>query len=384
MTTLAPQKPKSKHSGTQSKLQVVDGGNQDKKPVRHHCKVSIEDVDWVLQQPPSVQQLYLECIRAEQFGGSAHTLDTLMDIKGKTFKKAREALSSQGLFVFEPVHELMASGQSKVVAWKVINCHGYFNRHYWEIDPQTEVKSLEALARQGDGFGKSSPVLQETAPRASVNRQGDFGKQTPPLPPEMIAAQEFEKTQLPSNYSSTTNQQPTKVVELVVGSSSQVEVNEAEETAIEPLGGSLPSPTECDEEEEEEGVTDCSQAPETVNPLTRAEPLNYLEAESSAPPPAFFETRQSISDRIAAKQRLISDLKMFCDLEKYPGFDFLLKCWNEGSPELKQRIRKALIRFPGWEIEITDDGELVEVSAVPWEKIAQEMEKLEQESWGVS
>lgn len=65
---------------TTTALKAINGGSKQRnerkladadKSIRPHCKVSIEDINWVRQQPPSVQQLWLDSVAAEQFGGSA-------------------------------------------------------------------------------------------------------------------------------------------------------------------------------------------------------------------------------------------------------------------------------------------------------------------------
>ncbi|MBE8992662.1 hypothetical protein [Nostoc sp. LEGE 12450] len=56
-------------------LKAINGGSKQRsdrkqasedKSIRPHCKVSIEDINWVRQQPPSVQQLWLDSVAAEQ------------------------------------------------------------------------------------------------------------------------------------------------------------------------------------------------------------------------------------------------------------------------------------------------------------------------------
>ncbi len=199
------------------------GGNsrakKEKKPkqlVKPHCKSSIEDINWVRVQDSCVQQLWLDCVAAEQFGGSAHKLDTSLDIKGKSFKKAKQLIAERGLFTFIPIQELMPSGQSKVVGWKIINCHGYYNKAYWG---EGEVKATEALGISEGGLGKAIPTLEECDEGALGIPQGGLGKMTPTLQPETLDIQKFQETQPSINYRLTTPQQPTKVVEGGVGES---------------------------------------------------------------------------------------------------------------------------------------------------------------------
>jgi len=217
MTTLTKKDSGSKpfHSKKSSK--------KDKQPVKSHCKISLEDINWIREQEPCVRQLWLDCIAAEQFGGSAHTLKTSLDIKGKSFRKAKSLLEQQGLFKFEPIHELKPNGQSIVAGWKVINLHGYYKKSYWEEDT---VNEHEASGSSGGGLGKEVPHLRETVGGTSGSSTPYFGKFDPDLQPETIEKQELEEIQLYSNHQSTTSQLPTKVVRegverLVVGSSKE-------------------------------------------------------------------------------------------------------------------------------------------------------------------
>ncbi|MEH2393861.1 MAG: hypothetical protein V7K21_20080 [Nostoc sp.] len=127
-------------------LKSINGGRQqgkkpatEEKTIRPHCKISIEDVDWVLQQAPSVQELYLECIRAEQYGGAAHELKT--NLTYKSFQKASTVLSAQGIFEFEELFGRLPSGRPGLIGYRVRNLHGYYNRFYWESSTSGESNS---------------------------------------------------------------------------------------------------------------------------------------------------------------------------------------------------------------------------------------------------
>ncbi|MBW4689397.1 MAG: hypothetical protein KME40_30985 [Komarekiella atlantica HA4396-MV6] len=93
---------------TTAALQIIDGGNKrkgrssEKASTRPHCKVSIDDVNWVRQQPPCVQQLWLDCIAAEQYGGAAHNLDT--NLSRNSFLKASKVLLLRPLYPLSDIY----------------------------------------------------------------------------------------------------------------------------------------------------------------------------------------------------------------------------------------------------------------------------------------
>ncbi len=134
-------------------LKAINGGSKQRsdrkqasedKSIRPHCKVSIEDINWVRQQPPSVQQLWLDSVAAEQFGGAAHKLDT--NLTYKSLQKAGAALTAQGLFQFEEVFGRLPSGRPGLISYRVRNLHGYYNRFYWESSTSEETNSCDEKA----------------------------------------------------------------------------------------------------------------------------------------------------------------------------------------------------------------------------------------------
>jgi hypothetical protein len=338
MTTLTSPKFKTK----QCKAQKPESSYK-----RPHAIVPIEDMLWASQQSASVSQLWQECWTSDPYGSRWMVLNHTLGYS--TFIAAKKVLTEKGLFVFKPEKSIRDGRETSY--WKVLNLHGSRVKDFW--NQEVDSAQTESCADSTEVHSGNSEIDAKNLESILIQSQSEQGFQNPSRTPQELLTISSKE---------------------IVSSDSTAERENCEGVATPPLGGASPTDTQA-AVELEEGVTDCSQAPEPVNTHDRAVPINYLEDEFSAPPPAFFETRQSISDRIANKKKLVSDLKMFCDLEAYPGLDFLLKCWNEGSPELKQRVRKALERYPDW-AEITDEGELVEANQVPWDKIAKEMEQL--------
>lgn len=105
-----------------------------------------EDFEWIAEQDPCVQQLWIECWRAEKFGDRFNSLET--ELSEKSFRKAKQVLEGV-MFEFDAVTNLMASGRAAITGWKVRNLHGsrlkqkkfqptteyqnFLQSDYWEI-----------------------------------------------------------------------------------------------------------------------------------------------------------------------------------------------------------------------------------------------------------
>ncbi|BBD70413.1 hypothetical protein NIES4072_67790 [Nostoc commune NIES-4072] len=200
-------------------LKAINGGskqrnereaNKQDKSIRPHCKVSIEDINWVRQQPPSVQQLWLDSVAAEQFGGSAHKLDT--NLTYKSLQKAGAALTAQGLFQFEEVFGRLPSGRPGLIGYRVRNLHGYYNRFYWESSTSEGTNSCdEKTVHAGEktnapGRNENYPKVEQIQPDLESFQKN--GQKSEDL-------QGFQKPNNVSNYPLTTYQHPTNVVGMV-------------------------------------------------------------------------------------------------------------------------------------------------------------------------
>ncbi|MBW4429503.1 MAG: hypothetical protein KME50_35330 [Nostoc desertorum CM1-VF14] len=244
-------------------LKAINGGSKQRsdrkladadKSIRPHCKVSIEDINWVRQQPPSVQQLWLDSVAAEQFGGSAHKLDT--NLTYKSLQKAGAALTAQGLFQFEEVFGRLPSGRPGLISYRVRNLHGYYNRFYWESSTSEETNSCDEKAVHA-GEKVNHPERNENHPGVEQIQPDLESFQKNGQKSEDL--QGFQKPSNVSNYPLTTYQQPTKVVGMVVGSDALTENSRVEKTAHAPLRGASPSPIESASELEDLPVAnDCT------------------------------------------------------------------------------------------------------------------------------
>ncbi|MEH1788398.1 MAG: hypothetical protein V7L23_23140 [Nostoc sp.] len=242
-------------------LKSINGGNQQakkqadtEKSIRPHCKAPIEDIDWVLGQAPSVQQLYLECIRAEQYGGAAHELKT--NLTYKSFQKASAVLSAQGIFEFEELFGRLPSGRPGLIGYRVRNLHGYYNRFYWESSTSLESNSREEKPvhagekiNHAEGNQNHPEVEQIHAGLEMFQKNGQKSE-------DLLG---FQNPNNVANNYLTTYQQPTKVVGTVVGSDALARISHCGETAHAPPKGASPQPVEsASEEESSPTATDCT------------------------------------------------------------------------------------------------------------------------------
>ncbi|WP_375492755.1 hypothetical protein [uncultured Nostoc sp.] len=404
-------------------LKAINGGSKQRnerklaeadKSIRPHCKVSIEDINWVRQQPPSVQQLWLDSVAAEQFGGAAHKLDT--NLTYKSLQKAGAALTAQGLFQFEEVFGRLPSGRPGLISYRVRNLHGYYNRFYWESSTSEETNSCDEKAVHA-GEKVNQPGVNENHPKVE-QIQSDWksfqknGQKSEDL-------QGFQNPNNVSNKELTTYQQPTKVVGMVVGSDAPTENLRVEEMAHAPFRGASPSRIESASELEELptamncttlalvdaalsqstpllaenqdcGVEPrdchkgaCSAAPvaqnekslnsaianqtqgqvekdesallKGENQVSSVEIKAVDEGQGSTAPVTSTEkwSHEAIVARANLRPGRMQKLKVAANSGQNPGFEFLQECWND-DPALQIVVKKLLAKFPKWRIACVD------------------------------
>ncbi|MEH1780255.1 MAG: hypothetical protein V7L26_14255 [Nostoc sp.] len=191
-------------------LKSISGGRQqgkkpatEEKTIRPHCKISIEDVNWVRQQPPCVQQLWLDSVAAEQFGGSAHKLDT--NLTYKSFQKAGAALTAQGLFQFEELFGRLPSRRPGLIGYRVRNLHGYYNRFYWESSTSPDLLSCDEKPVHAGEKINQSEVNQNHPQVEQIHAAKEMFQKNGQKSEEL---QGFQNPNNVANNSLTTYQQP--------------------------------------------------------------------------------------------------------------------------------------------------------------------------------
>ncbi|MBD2459206.1 hypothetical protein H6G80_34865 [Nostoc sp. FACHB-87] len=279
-------------------LKAIKGGQNkgnhkqatDEKPVRPHCKISIEDINWVRQQPPCVQQLWLDSVAAEQFGGAAHKLDT--NLTYKSLQKAGAALTAQGLFQYEEVFGRLPSGRPGLIGYRVRNLHGYYNRFYWESSTSGDTNSCDEKSvhagKEINHTGRNQNQPEEKQIQPDLDHFQKNGQKSEEL-------QGFQKPNNVSNYSLTTYQPPTKVVGKVVSSSTSYENLHGDETADASLRDASPQTLKSVEEEKEElpAVTDCTTLTLVDDVPSQSVSLTEKNQDLSDEPGASYEDHSS-------------------------------------------------------------------------------------------
>lgn len=284
--------------------------------VKPHCKVSIEDINWVRKQPPCVQQLWLDCIAAEQFGGAPHDLET--EVCYNSLQRAKTALAERGLFEFEPKFQKPVGGRSRVVGFRVKNLHGYYNKHYWESPSAVNFQNLNTEAQENE------PEVHSVNPEFQEMKLNE---------PQTPTQQEVENT----NNVLTTSQQPTKVVGEGVKDS----------TPAAPCGGSV---VELNTEEIFQYLDEASRGicpPKDAIAQILNTPYNATIRSAIARNPqwgikisgnAIVEDAVSIPENSMLREDRKRSLKSYSLLKECPPIEFLKACWSD--PPLRIIIKQ--------------------------------------------
>lgn len=403
-------------------LKAINGGQRrgdnkrpaEEKSIRPHCKISIEDINWVRQQPPCVQQLWLDSVAAEQFGGSAHKLDT--NLTYKSLQKAGAALMAQGLFQYEEVFGRLPSGRPGLIGYRVRNLHGYYNRFYWESSTSGETNSC------GEKAVHAGKEINHAEANQNLSEVKQFQPDLEQFQKNGQKSEDLQAFQKPNNVFNnplTTYQQPTKVVGMVVGSDAPTENSCVEKTAHAPLRGASPQRIESASELEELPTAmnctmltlvdaaqsqpapllaenqDCGVDPEirheeTCSAALVAKNEEYLNSAIANQTPEFVEQGNSATlllensvsgveirgdhegqssaasvtnaekwshEAIIARSKMrplrMQKLKVAENSGQNPGFDFLQEYWDD-DPTLQIAIKKLLAKFPQWGIGCVD------------------------------
>ena len=358
------------------------GNQQDSKDksIRLHCKISIEDINWVRQQPPCVQQLWLDSVAAEQFGGAAHKLET--NLTYKSFQKAGAALSAQGLFQFEEVFGRLPSGRPGLIGHRVRNLHGYYNRFYWESNTTEENNSFDPEAVHAEQKTNQAELEQNHPEMEQIHADLETFQKNDQKTDDL---QGFQNPNNVANYSLTTTQLPTKVVGMGDSSDALPEITGSNQTrsspdgrfhpadfaATAPFGGASP---ECDEsvEKEEKNAaaaivggevfrTEASGRIASRNEDTLVVPCStsqdcsdinqFLDQDCfSAAAPINVEkwSPEAIAQRIQQRPGRQDKLKRAGMFGDNPGFEYLQECWND--PSLRIMVRRLIAKFPQWRV----------------------------------
>ena len=102
-----------------------------------HMIIPTDDMNWILEQKPSVTKLWKECWVVDAYGSRWMQLNT--SLKHSSFNQAKKILEKQGLFVFK-VDKSIRDGR-ETVSWLVKNLHGSRVKEYWETSTAADYIS---------------------------------------------------------------------------------------------------------------------------------------------------------------------------------------------------------------------------------------------------
>ncbi|MBD0301613.1 MAG: hypothetical protein ICV85_05390 [Tolypothrix sp. T3-bin4] len=108
-----------------------------------HMIIPIEDMEWALQQSPTVYRLFGECWKSDPYGSRPMPLSTTL--RGDNLRKAKKVLKDAGLFDFET--RMKVVGNERHYETFVTNYHGA-RSSYWKLVNQSE--SPDSLANNPD------------------------------------------------------------------------------------------------------------------------------------------------------------------------------------------------------------------------------------------
>jgi hypothetical protein len=105
-----------------------------------HMIIPTDDMNWILEQKPSVTKLWKECWVVDAYGSRWMQLNT--SLKHSSFNQAKKILEKQGLFIFK-VDKSIRDGR-ETVSWLVKNLHGSRVKEYWETSTAADYISTHA------------------------------------------------------------------------------------------------------------------------------------------------------------------------------------------------------------------------------------------------
>ncbi len=211
-----------------------------------HMTIPTADLDWALNQSPTVLRLFTECWKSDPYGSRWMPLTTTL--RDRNLRGAKKILRDAGLFDFKTENRVLEGKQHYETM--VINLHGS-RTVYW---------------KQGDNFpfgvGNDSANLGNDNTAIGINsapigiKAAEGGSDSAGVELEIITEQAFQ------NLSGTLQEHLKNSSKefLRCISSTPNEISQGEETAIAPLRGASPQSVEGVEEKEEDlpTATDCT------------------------------------------------------------------------------------------------------------------------------
>ncbi|MEJ6485251.1 hypothetical protein N0Y54_28730 [Nostoc punctiforme UO1] len=257
---------------------------------RLHVIIPIEDMLWVSQQKPSVNQLWQECWTADPYGSRWMSLTSALGYS--TFISAKKILAESGLFIFKPDKSIQDGRET--ASWMVKNLHGSRMKEFWEKanaeNQQPNAEKRESNAGDSDKDAGCEEIRALNKASILSQNQSEQGFQEPSRTTQEQLTNSFEE--FVSCFSDTLN-----------------DISQVEETAHAPLRGASPQTVEGVSEKEKDlsTATDCTTlalvdaAPSQPAPLLAekqdcgVEARDFHEGTCSAAPVAVNEFSSTLA-----------------------------------------------------------------------------------------
>ena len=250
-----------------------------------HAKIPHADIDWALQQSPTVLRLWVESWRVDSFGTAPskpkpqwHTLKT--KLQGSNLRAAIRSIELMGLFKYEPIQQKSEAGQRKIIGWKCTNLHGYYSGH-WKVD----FNSVELDDKNVELDGEN------VEPRDTTDK---LDGESVELEAENFTPQKVENSQLLTDYSSIPPQSLTNVIE---------EESNTPVAITQPpfIGVSAMATNDIDQEEKAEDMPALAASSNVTEDITQPSTQpDLVPLESTAPPVDVEEIRRRTREKLQA------------------------------------------------------------------------------------
>ncbi|MEH1777104.1 hypothetical protein [Nostoc sp.] len=308
-----------------------------------HMTIPTADLDWALNQSPTVLRLFTECWKSDPYGSRWMPLTSTL--RDRNLRGAKKILRDAGLFDFKTENRVLEGKQHYETM--VINLHGS-RTVYWKQGDNFATEGGNDSANLGND---NTAQGIDSAPIGTKEAEG--GNDSAGVKLETITEQAFQNlSRTPQEHLKNSSKEF-----LRCDSSTPNEISQVGETAIALLGSASPQLVEGVEEKEEDlpvaidcttlALVDSVQGQSTSlsveNEISGEEVRDCHEGDSSAAPavsPLKILTNTEILDILdAANQGVCPDKEAIAVLMKTPH---------------SRSLMGAITNNPQWGINLSD------------------------------
>ncbi|PHJ69112.1 hypothetical protein VF14_02950 [Nostoc linckia z18] len=217
-----------------------------KARTRSHMTIPTADLDWALNQSPTVLRLFSECWKSDPYGSRWMPLTT--KLRDRNLRGAKKVLRDAGLFDFKTETRVLEGKQHYETM--VINLHGS-RTVYWKQGDNFLAGVGNDSANEGNG---NTAIGIDNTPIGTLRAEG--GNDSAGVELEIITEQAFQN--LSGTFQEHLKNSSKEFLRCV--SSTPNKISQSEETAHAPFGGASPQSVEGVKEKEVESpvAMDCT------------------------------------------------------------------------------------------------------------------------------